>query len=134
MRQITCDDLQEYGLIPELIGRLPVQVSLNELTVDDLVKVLLEPKNALLKQYQKLFKMDKCDLEFTEDAIQELATLAKKRKTGARALRAVVEDLMLEIMYELPEQNEGKRHIITKEIVKGEKKLFEHVDPGAEAA
>jgi len=121
LQQITSDDLQEYGLIPELIGRLPVQVSLDELSVDDLVKVLQEPKNALLKQYQKLFKMDRCDLEFTEDAIKELAILAKERKTGARALRSVVEDLMLDIMYELPEEKD-KRYVITKAIVKSKKK------------
>ena len=123
LSKVTSDDLQEYGLIPEFIGRLPVQVSLDELGVAELVKVLSEPKNALLKQYQKLFKMDNCDLSFTPEAIQQIAELAKLKDTGARGLRSVVEDVMRDIMFELPE-NSGGKFIITDKVVRGEESLF----------
>jgi ATP-dependent Clp protease ATP-binding subunit ClpX len=123
---VTAEDLQKYGLIPELVGRLPVVTTLDELDTPALVQILKEPKNALLKQYQKLFKCDKAnaDLIFTEDAILEIAKKALERKTGARALRAVVEELMVDLMYELPDQTPGQTFVVTSEVVKGEQKLF----------
>lgn len=123
LSKVTTDDLQEFGLIPEFIGRLPIQVSLNELNVDDLVRVLAEPKNALVKQYQKLFKMEKADLIFTNEAIREIAILAKQKDTGARGLRSVVEGIMRDIMFDLPEQKPGK-YIVTDKVVRGEESLF----------
>jgi ATP-dependent Clp protease ATP-binding subunit ClpX len=124
------DDLQQYGLIPELVGRLPVFVSLNKLDLDAMVSILKEPKNALLKQYKKLFKIDKAnaDLVFTDEAILEIAKKAQKRDTGARALRGVVEEIMLDLMYDLSEQPPNKRFIVTKEVVKGEQKLFPDIE------
>jgi ATP-dependent Clp protease ATP-binding subunit ClpX len=122
--QATADDLQEYGLIPELIGRLPVVATLEELSVEALIRVLTEPKNALIKQYRKLFMYDKADLEFTEDAIKEIAERAKEKNTGARSLRSLMEDIMLDIMFKLPDHAERKTYKITKEIVTGEEELF----------
>jgi ATP-dependent Clp protease ATP-binding subunit ClpX len=124
LAQVTSDDLKEYGLIPEFIGRLPVQVSLDELSVDDLVRVLQEPKNALLKQFQKLFKMENSDLTFTPDAIFTIAKIAAKNDTGARGLRSVVEGVMRDIMFELPE-NPGS-YIMTENVVLGKEKLFKN--------
>lgn len=122
LAQTTPDDLIHFGLIPELIGRLPVIAPLHELSVESLVKVLTEPKNALLKQYTKLFRYNNAKLEFSENAIQEIAKKAFKLNTGARALRSVVEDLMLEWQYEL-EDGEGKTYTVTEDVVKGEKPL-----------
>jgi len=123
LAQVTSDDLQEYGMIPEFIGRLPVHVSLDELGVPELVRVLKEPKNALLRQYQKLFKMAGSDLTFTPEAIEEIAKLAKKKDTGARGLRSIVEEVMRDIMFDLPE-NPPASYVITDKIVRGEELLF----------
>ena len=118
------DDVLRFGLIPELIGRLPVFSTLSTLTVDDLVRVLQEPKNSLVRQYQKLFEMEGAELEFTTEAIHEVAKIAKERDTGARGLRSVIEEAMFPIMFELPDQESGKRYVITPEIVRGEQQIF----------
>lgn len=110
------DDLTKYGLIPELIGRLHMIATLKEITEDDMVHILTQPKNALTKQYQKLFKMDDVELEFDTDALKEIARKAIKRKTGARGLRSILEEVMLDIMFELPDLN-GQTIKITKDIV-----------------
>jgi len=114
--QVETDDLVKYGLIPELIGRLHMLATLNEITEDDMVHILTEPKNALIKQYIKLFEMDGVELEFEEEALKELARLAIERKTGARGLRSILEDIMLDIMYNLPEYKD-KKVTISKEVV-----------------
>ena len=114
--KVETDDLVKYGLIPELIGRLHMIATLNEITKEDMVHILTEPKNALIKQYIKLFEMDKVTLEFEKDALLELADLAIKRKTGARGLRSILEDIMLDIMFDLPKYK-NKKIIITKEVV-----------------
>jgi ATP-dependent Clp protease ATP-binding subunit ClpX len=114
------DDLVKYGLIPELIGRLHMFATLNEITEDDMVHILSEPKNALTKQYKKLFKMDEVELNFDKLALKEIAKLALTRKTGARGLRSILEDVMLDIMYDLPNYK-GKTITISKEVVLKEK-------------
>jgi len=123
--QVTPEDLERYGMIPELIGRLPVIATLDELSEADLARILAEPKDALTKQYQVLFHLDGAKLEFTEGALREIAKLAKARGTGARALRSIMENLMLEIMYELPEREPGQSYTITERIVRKEESLFE---------
>jgi ATP-dependent Clp protease ATP-binding subunit ClpX len=110
------DDLVKYGLIPELIGRLHMLATLNEITEDDMVHILTEPKNALIRQYKKLFKMDEVNLEFTDEALLEIAKLALDRKTGARGLRSILEDVMLDIMFDLPTYKD-KTITISKEVV-----------------
>ena len=110
------DDLIKYGLIPELIGRFPVISTQKELTKEDLIKILTEPKNALIKQYKKLFAIDKVKLTFEKEALEAIAELALERKTGARGLRAILEESMLDIMYSLPEM-EGYEVIITKDVI-----------------
>jgi ATP-dependent Clp protease ATP-binding subunit ClpX len=115
--QTMPEDLLKYGLIPELIGRLPVVSTLSSLTENDLIKILVEPKNSLVKQYSKMFKMDKVDLEFTEDALREISKHALQRGTGARGLRAIMEEIMLNIMFEIPERNDISKCIITREVV-----------------
>ena len=101
LMQATVDDIRKFGMIPEFIGRLPIMFSLEALTEDMLVKILKEPKNAIIKQYQKLLEMDEVRLEFDDDALYAIAKMAKEKKVGARALRAIIEDFMLDIMYEL---------------------------------
>ncbi|RXJ55449.1 ATP-dependent Clp protease ATP-binding subunit ClpX [Candidatus Marinarcus aquaticus] len=110
------DDLVKYGLIPELIGRLHMIATLNEITEDDMVHILSEPKNALVKQYQKLFKMDEVTLKFDKESLKQIAKQALERKTGARGLRSILEDIMLDIMYDLP-TFKGKTVTITKDVV-----------------
>ena len=117
---VEAHDLVKYGLIPELIGRLHMIATLNEISEDDMVHILTEPKNALVKQYIKLFQLDSVELEFEDDALKEIAKLAIERKTGARGLRSILEDIMLDIMYDLP-QFKDKKVIITKEVVTKEK-------------
>lgn len=110
------DDLVKYGIVPELIGRLPIIASLHEISEDDMVRILTEPKNSITKQYQKLFAMDNAKLTFEDDALKAIAKKAIKRKTGARGLRAIIEERMIDIMYELPEY-EGYEAVITKEVI-----------------
>ncbi|NPA40869.1 MAG: ATP-dependent Clp protease ATP-binding subunit ClpX [Aquificae bacterium] len=111
------DDLIKFGLIPEFIGRLPVIATLDELTQEDLVRILVEPKNALVKQYQKLFELDGVELEFTEEALKEIANEAIRRKTGARGLRAILEEVMTDVMFEVPSLGNVKKVIIDKDTV-----------------
>ncbi|MDF1877422.1 ATP-dependent Clp protease ATP-binding subunit ClpX [Sulfurimonas sp. SAG-AH-194-L11] len=110
------DDLVHFGLIPELVGRLPIIASLSEITEDDMVRILTEPKNSLIKQYQKLFAIDEVELNFEEEALLAIAKKSIKRKTGARGLRAILEENMIDIMYELPEHS-GYEVLITKEVI-----------------
>jgi len=110
------EDLIKYGLIPELIGRLPVISTLKELNRDDLIRVLTEPKDALIKQYKALFALDKSELEFEKEALEAIADMAIKRGTGARGLRAIIEDAMVDIMFNLPEY-QGYKIIITKDVI-----------------
>jgi len=118
------DDLVNYGLIPELIGRLPIIASLSEITQEDMVRILTEPKNSLVRQYKKLFSIDNVTLTFEEDALFAIAQKALKRKTGARGLRAILEENMIDIMYELPEYS-GYEVVITKEVIEdGQKPVY----------
>ncbi len=117
LNQVTSDDLVKFGIIPELIGRLPINVAMKELTRDDLKKILTEPKNAITKQFQASFSIDNVDLSFSEDAINEIADIAIKNKTGARGLRAIVEKILLDIMFEIPSVKGKKKLEITKDIV-----------------
>ncbi len=113
---VEADDLVRYGLIPELIGRLHMIATLNEISEDDMIHILTEPKNSLVKQYKKLFAMDGVELEFEVDALKEIAKKAKERKTGARGLRSILEEAMLELMYELPE-HKGQTIKITQDFI-----------------
>ncbi len=115
--QVMPEDLLRYGLIPELIGRLPVVSTLSNLTEDDLIRILIEPKNSLIKQYRKMFKMDNVELEFTGDALREISKRAMQRGTGARGLRAIMEEIMLNIMFEIPERSDIGKCTITREVV-----------------
>jgi ATP-dependent Clp protease ATP-binding subunit ClpX len=110
------DDLISYGLIPELVGRLPIIASLNEISEEDMVRILTEPKNSLIKQYKKLFLIDEVELNFEQDALKAIAAKAIKRKTGARGLRAILEENMIDIMYELPDYA-GYEVLITSEVI-----------------
>ena len=110
------DDLVSYGLIPELVGRLPIIASLSEITEEDMVRILTEPKNSLVKQYKKLFSIDNVELNFEEEALKAIAAKSIKRKTGARGLRAILEENMIDIMYELPEYD-GYEVLITKAVI-----------------
>ncbi|MCD6433733.1 MAG: ATP-dependent Clp protease ATP-binding subunit ClpX [Sulfurimonas sp.] len=110
------DDLVKYGIVPELIGRLPIIASLHEISEEDMVRILTEPKNSLVKQYKKLFSIDEVELNFEEDALKAIAAKSIKRKTGARGLRAILEENMIDIMYELPEYC-GYEVLITKEVI-----------------
>jgi ATP-dependent Clp protease ATP-binding subunit ClpX len=124
LAQVTTEDLKEFGMIPELIGRLPVVTSLNALTEEEMVKVLTEPRNAVIKQYQKQFRMDGVHLEFTDGAVSELAKQAMEFDTGARSLRGVVEKLMKPLIYLLPELKTGTEVEITAEMVRGEEPVW----------
>ena len=131
---LTADDLIEYGMIPELVGRLPVLTSLTPLDSGSLVRVLTEPKNALTKQYERLFAMEDADLRFTDAALQAIAEKAQQRETGARGLRSIIESVMLDIMFELPDQPRGHRYLITDDIVEGRAKLFDQEPPQHKSA
>ena len=125
--RVTSDDVVKYGMIPEFVGRLPVICPLMPLDVDALVQIMTEPRNALVKQYRRFFEMEGADLEFTPDALVEIAKRAKQKDTGARGLRSIVEDVMLDVMYELPDKTakEKGRYVITPEVVRKEKRLFD---------
>src|SRR5690606_20048199 len=125
LAQVQPEDLIEYGMIPEFVGRLPVSATLEPLDVDTLVSILTQPKNALVKQYQKFFRLEGSEIEFTPEALELIAERALKRDTGARALRAVCEEIMLDLMYDLPDQQQGGKYVITPEVVEGKHKLFE---------
>jgi len=117
LKNIQPEDLLKFGLIPEFVGRLPVVVTLEELDENALVKILTEPKNALVKQYKELFAMENVDLEFEEEALRLIAQKAIKRKTGARGLRSIIEETMLDIMYEIPSRTDVEKYLITKETI-----------------
>jgi ATP-dependent Clp protease ATP-binding subunit ClpX len=127
----TVEDVMEFGLIPELLGRLPVIGTLAPLHEEALVQVLTEPRNALVRQYKKMFEMEECSLEFTEGALREIAKLARSRQTGARGLRSILEQVMFELMFELPELERGQKFVITEEIVKGDRKVIHRGDSAA---
>ena len=117
--KVETEDIREYGLIPEFIGRLPIVFSLEAMDEDLLVKVLTEPRNAIVKQYQKLFRMDEVDLEFEEEALRAVAKKAAAKKTGARALRSIIEEFMMDIMYEIPKDEMIGKVVITKDYIEG---------------
>ncbi len=116
------DDLLKYGLIPEFVGRLPVQVSLDSLDKAALVRILTEPKNAIVKQYQKFLQLDRVELVFTNDALDATAEGALKQKTGARGLRTIIEDVLLEVMYEVPSRTDVKKVVINEDVIKSHHK------------
>ncbi|WP_333564427.1 ATP-dependent Clp protease ATP-binding subunit ClpX [Streptococcus parasuis] len=122
MQHIIADDIQKFGIIPELIGRLPVLAALNQLTTEDLIRILTEPNNALVKQYQTLLSYDNVELEFDQDALEEIAKKAIERKTGARGLRSIIEETMMDVMFEVPSQENVKRVRVTKDAVDGKEK------------
>lgn len=129
LNMILPQDLLRYGLIPEFVGRVPIVVTLDALDKESLVRILTEPKNALVKQYKKLFEMDGVDLEFMDDAMIAIAEEAKLRNTGARGLRAIIEDVMLEVMYEIPSRIDVTKVVVTKDVIeKKEKPLLVTVD------
>ncbi|SHJ39481.1 ATP-dependent Clp protease ATP-binding subunit ClpX [Desulfofundulus thermosubterraneus] len=129
LSQILPEDLLKYGLIPEFVGRLPIIVTLDALDEEALIRILTEPKNALVKQYEKLFELDGVSLEFHPDALRTVAQEALKRNTGARGLRAILEDIMLDVMYEIPSREDIAKVIITREtILKKEKPLVVALD------
>ena len=132
--QVTSDDILEFGLIPELVGRLPVISPLTPLDSSSLVRVLTEPKNALVKQYQRLFAMENADLQFTDEALLTIAKRAQEKETGARGLRSIIEEVMLDIMFDLPEQGAGNRYVIGKDTVEGRKPLFPIAEPKHKSA
>ena len=121
-RQVMPHDLVKFGLIPEFVGRIPVTVALDKLTEDDLIRILTEPKNALTKQYAALLGLDGVELEFSREALKEIARLSQERNTGARGLRSIVENIMMDIMYEVPSDDSAVRCIVTEEAAKGEAK------------
>ncbi len=125
LSQVQPEDLVEFGMIPEFVGRLPMAATLEPLDVKTLISILTEPKNALVKQYKKFFRLENSEVEFTPGALELIAERALKRDTGARALRAVCEEIMLELMYKLPDQQQAGRYVITEEIVEGRQNLFE---------
>jgi ATP-dependent Clp protease ATP-binding subunit ClpX len=125
LNQVTADDLIEYGMIPEFVGRLPVLAPLDPLDEDALIRILTEPRNALTRQYQKLFEMEGAEVEFEAGALREIAKLAKQRDTGARGLRAIVEDVMMDVMFELPDLEQKGKHVVTADVIRGTRKLFE---------
>ena len=125
LSQVHPNDLVKFGLIPEFVGRVPVITYVDDLSEEDLVRVLTEPKNALVKQYQKLFSLDDVTLRFTQDALHAVAHMAVQRKTGARGLRNVMENAMLEIMYSLPARTDVKECVINASVIeKGKEPLY----------
>ncbi|MCL2520159.1 MAG: ATP-dependent Clp protease ATP-binding subunit ClpX [Spirochaetaceae bacterium] len=127
--ELEPDDLIKFGLIPEFIGRLPINVALNELTKDDLKQIITEPKNAIIKQYQASFALDEADLYFEEEAIEAIADKAIERKTGARGLRAIVEKAMNDIMFSLPSIKGPKKVIVTADVIKNNSEVVIITDP-----
>ncbi len=119
MQEIIAEDIQKFGIIPEFIGRLPVVAALERLTEEDLVHILTEPKNALVKQYQRLLFFDGVELEFEPEALRAIANKAIERKTGARGLRSIIEEVMMDIMFEVPSDESIKKVIITEAAVNG---------------
>ena len=119
MQLIIPEDLQKFGLIPEFIGRLPITAALEPLSKEDLVNILTKPRNALVKQYQKLFAMDDVELEFEFKALDAIASKAIERRTGARGLRSIIESVMMDLMFEIPSRNDITKVVVTESIVTG---------------
>jgi ATP-dependent Clp protease ATP-binding subunit ClpX len=117
LNQVMPEDLMKYGLIPEFIGRLPVMATVEDLDLESLVRILTEPKNALTRQYARMFEMDAVDLVFTPDSLDAIATQAIKRGTGARGLRAILEEVLLNTMYDLPSRTDVERVVIDRDVV-----------------
>jgi ATP-dependent Clp protease ATP-binding subunit ClpX len=117
MREISPDDLMRYGLIPELVGRLPVVVSVDSLDLAAMVAILTQPKNALVKQFKRMLELDGTELIFTDDALEAIAQEALGRKTGARGLRTIIEELLLDVMYEIPSRSDVVKCVITADTV-----------------
>jgi ATP-dependent Clp protease ATP-binding subunit ClpX len=128
LRSVQPEDLVEYGMIPEFVGRLPLIAPLDPLDIEALINILTEPKNSLVRQYQRLFTMDGKTLELTPSALQAIAKRALKRNTGARALRAVCEEVMLDIMFRLPDQPAGTKYVIDADIVEGRRDIFAPIE------
>ena len=124
LSKVCSDDLIEFGMIPEFVGRLPVISPLDPLDIDTLMRILREPRNALVRQYQKFFDMEGAELEFTEAAVREIAAKAKTKDTGARGLRSIVEEVMTDSMYELPDLDIKGKFVVTDRVVRGEERLF----------
>jgi len=127
--QVIPEDIIEYGMIPEMVGRLPVITALVALDEAALIDILTKPKNALIKQYQKFFEMENAELEFTADGLHALAQKALERDTGARALRSITEELMVDLMYQLPEERKPAKYVITRDIVEGKAELVTAKQP-----
>jgi ATP-dependent Clp protease ATP-binding subunit ClpX len=119
LSQVIPEDLLKYGLIPEFVGRLPIIVALDPLDQKALVRILVEPKNAIVKQYQKLLQQDKVELQFTDDALEAAADKALHQKTGARGLRTIIEEVLLDVMYEIPSQESIRKCVITRDVIEG---------------
>jgi ATP-dependent Clp protease ATP-binding subunit ClpX len=134
MEKLEPEDLIHYGLIPEFVGRLPVIGTLKELDEAALMKILTEPKNALVKQYQRKFEFDNIGLKFTEDALRAIALQAHKRKVGARGLMMIMEEILLDSMYELPSEKKVKELVITREMVERKAPVLEVIKPRIEEA
>ncbi len=124
LAQVLPEDLIKYGLIPEFVGRLPILCALHDLDVDALVQILTKPKNSLVRQYQRMFEFENVALKFTDDALHAIASLAIERKIGARGLRLICEDLMLDLMYELPSISRVKEFVVTREMVENKEIVF----------
>lgn len=121
---LEAEDLIKYGLIPEFVGRLPVVATLEELDVEALIRILSEPRNALVKQYKKLFEMEGCELEIRDEALEIIARRAMERKTGARGLRTILEHTLLDTMYELPSAENVSKVVIDEKVVRGESEPY----------
>jgi len=132
LKDVESEDLVQYGLIPEFIGRLPVLATLEELDEDSLIQILTEPKNALVKQYAKLFEMEECHLEFRDDALRAIAKQALKRKTGARGLRTIMESVLLDTMYDLPSMEGVSKVVVDESVITGENAPFMIYEGGAQ--
>jgi ATP-dependent Clp protease ATP-binding subunit ClpX len=124
MSEVCVEDIMQFGLIPEFVGRLPVLAGLSPLKEDDLVRILTEPKNSLVRQYEKFFEMEESTIQFTDEALREVARIAIRKETGARGLRAVIEESMFEILFELPDQEQGRKYVITPEVIRREVSMF----------
>jgi ATP-dependent Clp protease ATP-binding subunit ClpX len=124
LEQVIPEDIIEFGMIPEFVGRMPVITVLSPLDEGALIDILTKPKNALVRQYQKFFEMDNAELDFTDDALHALARKALKHDTGARALRSITEQLMVDLMYKLPEEPKPAKYVVTRDIVEGKAELL----------
>ena len=122
MASVMPQDLQKFGMIPEFVGRIPVITSTKQLTEDDLVSILTTPRNALIKQYRRMFQIEGVELEFTDEALREIAHLAVERETGARGLRSICEEVLQDVMFDLPSDLTVQKVIVTKESVEGTEK------------